>query len=126
MILSFSLTIALARQHGVSDPLRTGVKTVSRRDWTDKQAQRWISAYRRDEIVHKAYSALPFVQGAYHLGDFTLSCEPYPERLADMPETDLQREGGFWLTKQDFIDDVGKGDPDKILWVVRWSSFTLA
>lgn len=125
MILSFSITCKLANERGVPDPLRTGTKTVSRRIWTDQNAQRWINAYRQGKLVHQAWSASPYVKGAYRIGNFRLNCEPYQEVLKDMPESDVAREGGFWATRQDFIDDIGKGNPFLIVWVIRWDNFIL-
>ncbi|MBP5971583.1 hypothetical protein HW132_02220 [Brasilonema sp. CT11] len=102
------------------------MKTVSRRNWSDAHANKWLNAYRSGRHLHSCWSNAPFVPGAYYLGQIHLSCEPYPEMLIDMPELDLVREGGFWRSHEDFIRDIGKGDPYKTLWVVRWDKFLLA
>lgn len=125
MILSFSITCKLAEKNNVPEPLRASIKTVSRRKWSDAQAKRWVNAYRKGNLVHQAWSAAPYVPGAQRLGYIRLICEPYQEALKDMPESDLLREGGFWKTRQEFINDVGKGDPDLVVWVVRWDNFII-
>lgn len=43
----------------------------------------------------------------------------YQERLCDLPESDLEAEGGLWASKQEFIDLFG-GNPNRIVWVVRF------
>jgi hypothetical protein len=47
----------------------------------------------------------------------------YQERLVDMPEEDVQAEGGLWLSKQDFIVQNG-WEESKVLWVVRFQKTT--
>lgn len=123
MILSFSLTSKLARESGVPDPLYTGLKTVSRRHWSSKHAAKWIKAYREDRILQDAWSHAPFVKGARKIGTFKLICEPYPEYLRDMPESDVPLEGGFWETAQDYINQFSNGDDNQTVWVIRWENF---
>ena len=82
MILSFSLTLKLAKERGVLDPLYTGLKTVSRRSWSNKHAAIWIKAYKEGRIVHDAWSNAPFVKGARKIGTFKLTCEPYKRVFA--------------------------------------------
>ena len=43
----------------------------------------------------------------------------YQERLCDLPESDLEAEGGLWASGQEFIDLFG-GNPNQIVWVVRF------
>ena len=43
----------------------------------------------------------------------------YQERLCDMPESDLEAEGGLWASGQEFIDLFG-GNPNRVVWVVRF------
>lgn len=122
MNLSFSLTSKLAKEHNVPDPLLDGTKTVSRRLWSEKNALRWANAFNSGLKWHKAWSHLPFVKGARCLGSFELICAPYQEKLADMPETDIVLEGGFWKSRQEFIDMLGCS-PQTLVWVVRWENF---
>ena len=123
MILSFSTTCKLAKERKVPDPLTYGTKTVSRRFWKPRTADNWVNAWKKGNLIHQAWSTLPYVKGARQLGFFRLSCQPYQELLADMPESDIPKEGGFWRDKQHFIDEIGEGDPSKIVWVVRWDIF---
>jgi hypothetical protein len=125
MILSFSITSKLAADQNVTDPLITGIKTVSRRDWKEVYAQKWVAAYNRGDLIHDAWSNAPFVKGAYKLGSFRLACEPYKEVVGAMPDEDLINEGGFWKSKQSYIDEVCNGDRHKVLWVVRWENFQI-
>jgi hypothetical protein len=53
------------------------------------------------------------------VGTIRLTCEPYKERLADMPEGDVVAEGGLWASKQEFIEAFG-GGPDLAVVVVRF------
>ena len=122
MNLSFSLTYKLAQRHNVPDPLLDGTKTVSRRLWSEKNALRWANAFNSGLKLHKAWSHLPFVKGARCLGSFELIYAPYQEKLADMPETDIVLEGGFWKSRQEFIDMLGCS-PQTLVWVMLPGSF---
>lgn len=123
MILSFSITRKLAAKANIQDPLLTGAKTVSRRFWKPRTAENWVNAWRKGNRIHQAWSSAPFVKGAHLIGHIRLSCEPYQEALKDMPESDILKEGGFWRNKEEFIYDIGDGDENKIVWVVRWDVF---
>ncbi len=123
MNLSFSITTQRAEKLGVPDPLKTGVKTVSRRDWTDKHAQKWINNFNNGNKVHLAWSKLPMAKGAKKLGTFELVCAPYKEKLSDISLEDTVAEGGFWDTPQDYINEFSKGNPDREVWVIRWKNF---
>ncbi len=108
MIISFAWT---------SKQFLAGTKTCTRRDWNEKYFQQWVRAYRAGKLIHDGYDRLPRA-GGHKIGEFKLTCEPYRERLADMPESDLIAEGNLWRDKQEFIDLQG-GDPEKVLAVVR-------
>lgn len=57
--------------------------------------------------------------GGKAIEQIVLSCDPYQEALRDMPVSDLALEGGFWATREEFIEGFG-GDPDHVVWVVRF------
>ncbi|MGH8002440.1 MAG: hypothetical protein ACREPR_24170 [Brasilonema sp.] len=124
MILSFSITSRLAALVGIPDPLLTGIKSVSRRNWSEKYAAKWAKVYYEGQRG-EAWSALPFVPGAKKLGTFELLCPPYQEALKDMPDCDVFCEGNLWRDKQHFIDQIGNGNPEQILWVIRWHNFVI-
>jgi len=48
-----------------------------------------------------------------------LTCRPYREALKDMPVEDLEAEGGYWESLEEFVDLQG-GDPEAIMTVVRF------
>jgi len=104
LIISFAHT---------TDALLAGLKTVTRREWKDSHAAKF-----RDGQLVDAYDHLPR-SGGHKVATIRLTCDPYKERLADMPEGDLILEGGLWEDKADFIDGFG-GDPELKVWVVRF------
>jgi hypothetical protein len=108
MIISFAWT---------TDALLAGRKTCTRRRWSDAHHERWVRAYRQGRLIHDAWDKLPFA-GGRKIGDVRLICEPYKERLADMPESDLVAEGGLWASLDEFITLFG--DPDEVVSVVRF------
>jgi hypothetical protein len=61
---------------------------------------------------------VPFAGGRF-IGKFKLTCRPYWEKLADMPEEDVEAEGGFCTTVDEFIMMIGKS-PDDTMAVLRF------
>jgi len=104
LIISFAWT---------TGALLDGLKTVTRRLWKDSHAEK----FKAGQIVD-AYDRLPR-SGGHKVATIRLTCDPYKERLADMPDGDLILEGGLWEDKTDFIDGFG-GDPELKVWVVRF------
>lgn len=125
MILSFSITSKLASQQNKPDPLITGQKTVTRRLWKPKASEQWCKAWDKGKRKHQAWSQCSFVKGAKKIGEFTLVERPYQQKLKYMRESDLYEEGGLWNTVDDFINMVGKGDKELVVWVVRFNNFQL-
>ena len=125
MILSFSITAKLAKENGVADPLIAGRKTVTRRLWKDSTALKFSRAYENGSIV-QAWNNAPYAKGI-HIADIRLTANPYQEKLGDMPEQDLDSEGGFWDSKEAFISTVcnGKPNPNLIVWVCRFKLLRL-
>ena len=95
-----------------------GIKTVTRRNWSDRTFSQWCKAWDERRLVHAAYDKSPR-NGGQKVGTFTLIARPYRERLGDFPESDLVAEGGLWESVQDYIALQG-GDPDRILMVIRF------
>jgi hypothetical protein len=96
-----------------------GIKSVTRRDWSDRTFQQWCKAWDERRLVHDAYDKSPRC-GGHKVGEFRLTARPYREQLGDFPESDLAAEGGLWGSVQDYIDLQG-GDPDKAFVVIRFS-----
>lgn len=111
MIISFSLT---------EKEFLSGKKTCTRRAWSKAQMGKWLSAWKNDKHVHDAWNKLPFVQGAKKIGKIKLSCKPYWEQLRNMPESDLEAEGGMCKTIGEFCSLIGK-NPDDIVTVIRFT-----
>lgn len=108
MILSFAWTL---------EPLLSGRKTRTCRDWSERHMRVWQNAW--DEgLVHQAWDKSPRAGGKCR-GFIKLVKRPRWERLCDMTEADLVAEGGLWATREELIELVG-GDPEKrvaILWL---------
>jgi hypothetical protein len=111
MILSFSKTL---------DEYLSGTKTVTRRSWKASHMKTWQKQFDKGNYIHQAWSALPFIEGAYELHSFKLTCRPYWEQLADMPASDLIAEGGMCQTLDEFYELIGM-TPDETVAVVRFN-----
>jgi len=98
--------------------IRDRSKFVTRRQWSTKYAAR----FHAGDIVD-ARDKNPR-NGGQVIDRIRLTCDPYQEALRDMPETDLSLEGGFWASKEEFIEGFG-GDPELIVWVVRFTYLDL-
>lgn len=109
MILSFAWT---------TDTLLAGRKTCTRRQWTTNYHRRWANAWDNGRRIHQAWNKSPRA-GGRKVGDIELSCRPYRERLADMPERDLEAEGGLWASREEFVELFG-GSPHLVVSVVRF------
>lgn len=90
-----------------------GEKDMTRRDWKDSNAKR----FKAGETV-AAYDKLPY-HGGKKVAEIRLTKDPYRQKLKDMPESDLKREGGLWKSKDEFIGLFG-GDPNKSPYVVEF------
>ena len=70
------------------------------------------------DLIVDAYDRSPRA-GGQKVATIRLTCDPYRERLADMPEEDLAAEGGLWVSKEEFIQLLG-GDPEDQVTVIRF------
>lgn len=107
--ISFALT---------TEEFLSGRKTVTRRDWKDKHFQQWCKWYDSGNLVHQAWNKVPFA-GGKRIGFFELTSRPYRERLADMPLSDLEAEGGMVDSLEAFYSLIGK-KPEDIVTVIRF------
>ena len=108
-IISFALTTA---------EFLAGEKWVTRRDWHPNHYRRWCQWWDKGLINHQAYDKVPHA-GGKQIGRFKLTCRPYREKLKDMPESDLQAEGGMCKTKEEYYKLIGK-KPNDVVTVIRF------
>jgi hypothetical protein len=95
-----------------------GRKTVTRRDWQPNTLRRWQRWWDEGRYVHDAWNGSPRTGGRC-IGRLRLTCRPYRERLADMPEADLSAEGGMCATLAGFYRLIEKS-PEDVMCVVRF------
>ena len=108
-ILSFSMT---------KDEFRQGKKKVTRRSWSDRHFDMWVSFWENDRLVHDAWDNNPRA-GGKKIGEFRLTSRPYQEQLKDMPPADLIEEGGMCSSLDDFYELIGKS-PEDYVTVIRF------
>lgn len=96
-----------------------GNKTVTRRDWEDSHAEKFIRAYRDRKII-KAYDKDPRYGGVI-IGSVLLTAEPFRQPLAEMPFADLIAEGGMCETVEQFVTKYFDGNFDQSPWVINFN-----
>ena len=107
--ISFSLT---------TKEFLSGQKTVTRRRWRSGHLKMRQRLWDMGRLEHDAWDKLPYA-GGKKVGRFKMTCRPYLERLADMPESDLVAEGGMVETLEEFYRLIN-GVPQERLAVVRF------
>lgn len=90
--------------------LLAGRKTATRRFWKDSYAQRFharelVAALDKDRRA-----------GGVTVAIIKLTRKPYKQRLADMTEADLEKEGTLW----DSLDDFREWMPGDEPWVIEF------
>ncbi|MEB3281189.1 MAG: hypothetical protein VKK42_19920 [Lyngbya sp.] len=103
------------------EQLLSGEKTVTRRKWSDGYAQGFVK-----RCIDKGISAYPAfdkdrLYGGKQVGMISLICPPYKEKLIDMPDSDIPREGFPGMLRSEFIDRFFDGDAYSKVWVVRFN-----
>lgn len=93
--------------------LLDGKKDMTRRLWSDKYAKR----FKRDDLV-VAYDRQPRF-GGKQVAIIKLTKDLYKQKLKDMPEGDVIREGNLWKDKKEFIELFG-GDENLEPWVIEF------
>ncbi|MCS4142165.1 hypothetical protein [Salinibacter ruber] len=96
-IITFSLTC---------DALLCGRKTVTRRDWKPSHMTNWQRWYDEGKHIHDAYDQIP-IAGGSKIAEIQLVERPYWESLNNMPEDDLDAEGGMVDSLEDFYELIG-------------------
>ena len=108
-ILSFALT---------KREFLSGLKTVTRRAWSDHQFRMWVNMWESDRRVHDAWDNNPRA-GGKRIGRLALTAKPYRERLGQMSEADLRAEGGMCSSLEEFCALIGKS-PNDYVTVIRF------
>lgn len=101
-----------------SDQFKSGQKTVTRRWWQMQTLLMWQAAWDRGEKIHDAYDKLPRNRGKI-IGHFKLTERPHLQRLCDMPESDLEAEGGLWNSKEVFVRSMIANSPSQPIKLVN-------
>jgi hypothetical protein len=108
-ILSFALT---------TQEFLRGNKTVTRRSWSDSHFEMWLRLWETNRLVHDAWDNSPRA-GGKKIGRLELTHKPYKERLADMPPSDLEAEGGICASLDEFCEIIGRSPNDYVA-VIRF------
>lgn len=108
-IITFSMT---------SEALLEGKKSVTRRDWKPSHMANWQRWYDEGKCVHDAYDRIP-IAGGSKIAEIRLVERPYWEPLEDMPEEDLEAEGGMVDDLENFYELIGL-PPSRKVAVVRF------
>jgi len=93
-------------------------KTVTRRAWKDKHAQKFTNAFHQNKLVKALDKDIRY--GGKQIGWCRLLCAPYKEQLAAMPQADLAAEGGMCDSLEQFIQRYFKGNTNLEVWVIRF------
>lgn len=96
-----------------------GTKDTTRRIWTDRTFKSWVKAWENRKLTHTAVNK-QLCFGGKRIGTITLTDCPYLERVGDMPQSDLIREGGMVGTVDEFIAKYFEGNPEQIVAVIRF------
>ena len=103
--------------------LLAGKKTVTRRLWKERTANIFKKYYQEQKLVRASDKDLRY-KGKV-IAWIELTEEPYQELLCNMPESDVELEGGMVETKQEFIDKYFDGNETLKPWVIRFRLFEL-
>jgi len=103
--------------YGTFDAVKQGIKTCTRRRWKDSHAAKFHKGDLVGILNHSHRHRRS--KGEPEMLIRRLTCDPYRERLADMPEEDVRAEGDLWPNKWTFIHDCFR-DGEEVVWVVRW------
>lgn len=99
-------------------PLLAGLKTVTRREWKDSHAQKFIRAFDNGSIIRAFDKDQRY--GGRRVGWLWLTDRPYKEWLSQMPEKDLAAEGFASLNLDEFRSRFFPREDDQCLWVIRF------
>jgi len=108
-IISFAKTV---------DEFKAGIKSCTRRNWSEKQFRMWCKFFDEGKLIHDAYDKNPR-NGGEKIGQFKLTVRPYKELLVHMPVSDLKAEGGMCNSMSEFCHLIGKTPLDEVT-VIRF------
>ncbi|MEG4407025.1 hypothetical protein [Microcoleus sp. MON2_D5] len=91
---------------------------MTRRVWKDKHAQKFINAFHQNKLVKALDKDIRY--GGKQIGWCRLLGAPYKEKLAAMPDEDLQAEGEMCSSVAEFVKRYFKGDSNQEVWVIRF------
>lgn len=97
MILSFAWT---------KNQFLAGIKTETRRNWSDRQLKLWQKAWDEGRLIHDAYNKVPYA-GGWKIGFLKLTKRPYRQKLSEMTFENLKAEGGMCASLCEFYQLVG-------------------
>jgi len=98
-------------------------KTVTRRAWKDKHAQKFTNAFHQNKLVKALDKDIRY--GGKQIGWCRLLCAPYKEQLSAMPHSDLKAEGGMCDSIEQFIQHYFRGNSSLEVWVIRFEFVAL-
>lgn len=96
-----------------------GPKNCTRRNWKPRTLQAWQEAWHEGRLWHRAISK-NLGWGGVDIGLIRLSDRPYSQNLIQMPEADLEAEGGMCETVEEFAGQYFKSDLYSPLAVIRF------
>ena len=91
---------------------------MTRRNWKDSHAKKFIKAFEQNKLIKALDKDIRY--GGKQIGWCRLLGAPYKEKLAAMPDEDLQPEGGMCSSVAEFVKRYFKGDSNQEVWVIRF------
>ena len=86
-----------------------GNKDTTRRIWSDRTFAAWCRAFDEGKLIHDAVSKQLCFGGEY-IGKIKLIEKPFKQKISEMPNEDLIREGGMVSSVPEFVDKYFNSD----------------
>ena len=89
-----------------------GLKTVTRRFWTDEYAEKWWRGVQKDNGIFMGTDKSPRFKGK-PIGEALCVKKPYKQKLSLMTDEDERKEGGLWGSARAYVEMMlsqNKGD----------------
>lgn len=94
-----------------------GIKTETRRFWSDDYAEKFWRATQRCNGYVKAYNKSPRF-GGQPIGLIKVTQQPFKQALSHVTDEDERAEGGLWGNAKAFIEAMG--GPNKTPYVIKF------